>query len=241
MTRTANEAYHAKYSDSSRATPRITLYFLQASRSIRIAWLLEELGLPYEVEFAEREQQKAPQALKDAAGNPLGKFPTIRDGDEVIYESGNIVEYLCEKYDIAHAMIPTNEHPRTRVKTFIHAAEGTLAIHGLAVLYARWSFPAELKESNPKALEQIEKGLSVNVQKDLDWLELELSRSTGSFLAGNTVTAADCMMLFSVQFIFARELGTKNGGPWPKIDEWIKRCEGCTTYKEAIKKSGHAL
>ena len=54
--------------------PQITLYFLQASRSIRIAWLLEELGLDYELKFADREAGKAPQWLKDEAGG-LGKFP----------------------------------------------------------------------------------------------------------------------------------------------------------------------
>lgn len=71
--------------------PQITLYFLQASRSIRIAWLLEELGVDYDVKFADRENQKAPQWLKDEAGG-LGKFPALKDGDVMLYESGNITE-----------------------------------------------------------------------------------------------------------------------------------------------------
>lgn len=71
----------------------ITLYFLQASRSIRPAWVLEELGLDYEVKFAERENGKAPQWLKDEAGG-LGKFPALKDGDKLLYESGNIVEWV---------------------------------------------------------------------------------------------------------------------------------------------------
>ncbi|KAK0882407.1 hypothetical protein LTR87_003702 [Friedmanniomyces endolithicus] len=69
----------------------IILYFLQASRSIRIAWLLEELGLDYEVKAAEREGQKAPQWIKDEAGG-LGKFPVLKDGEVFLYESGNITE-----------------------------------------------------------------------------------------------------------------------------------------------------
>ena len=138
-------------------------------------------------------------------------------------------------------MLPENQHLRNRVRMFIHAAEGTLAVHGLSVLYARWNLPVEVKESHPKAVETMEAGLSVNVHKDLDWLEAELGRSTGSFLVGNSVTAADCMMLFSVQFIFARELGTKGGGPWPQIEVWVKRCEESLTYKEAVEKSGHKL
>lgn len=92
MTRTSNTAYHNKYSDAAQAMPKVKVFFLQASRCIRIVWLLEELGLPYEIEFADRVNQKAPQAFKDASGNPLGKFPTITDGDMVIYESGAITE-----------------------------------------------------------------------------------------------------------------------------------------------------
>lgn len=71
--------------------PKITLWFLQASRCIRTAWLLEELGLDYEVKFSDRENGVAPQAFKDAAGG-LGKFPSLQDGDVWLYESGNITE-----------------------------------------------------------------------------------------------------------------------------------------------------
>lgn len=72
--------------------PKITLWFLQASRCIRTAWLLEELGLDYEVKFSNRENGLAPAAFKKEAGG-LGKFPTLQDGDVTIFESGNIAEY----------------------------------------------------------------------------------------------------------------------------------------------------
>lgn len=71
--------------------PKITLWFLQASRSIRIAWLLEELGLDYEVKFADRENGVAPPGFKKEAGG-LGKFPMLEDGELKIQESGCIVE-----------------------------------------------------------------------------------------------------------------------------------------------------
>jgi len=92
MTRLSNLAYHSKYSDSVKSMPDITVYFLQASRSIRIVWLLEELGLPYELEFSDRVNQKAPDDFKQKSGNPLGKFPTLKDGDVTIWESGAITE-----------------------------------------------------------------------------------------------------------------------------------------------------
>lgn len=70
---------------------KITLWFLQASRSIRIAWLLEELGLDYDVKFADRENGLAPAEFRKAAGG-LGKFPMLQDGDLKVAESGCIVE-----------------------------------------------------------------------------------------------------------------------------------------------------
>jgi glutathione S-transferase len=70
----------------------VTVFFLQASRSIRTVWLLEELGVPYEVKFSNRVNQRAPQEFKDASENPMGKFPTIKDGDVTVFESGAITE-----------------------------------------------------------------------------------------------------------------------------------------------------
>ena len=70
----------------------LTLYFLQASRSIRIAWLLEELGLDYEPIFYPRENNKAPSDFKSQSGNTLGKAPVLKDGELVLYESGAITE-----------------------------------------------------------------------------------------------------------------------------------------------------
>lgn len=73
--------------------PPITLWFLQASRSIRTAWLLEELGLDYDVRFSDRTAtSKAPEDFRLASGNPLGKLPTIKDENLVVYESGAISE-----------------------------------------------------------------------------------------------------------------------------------------------------
>lgn len=304
MTRLANLAYHEKYSTTSQSQPHITLYFLQASRSIRTAWLLEELQLPYKIEFANREGQKAPVAFKEKSGSSLGKFPILRDGEVgdgeiVVSESGAITEsvflsffslllacvcekskatqscvcgtgrrrgdicwwlvgcwnmtrvdsemlkqnsYLCDHYDISSRLIPSNPYLRSRTQTFIHAAEGTLLIHALAILYFRWSTPQSLNDNMLSELAETEKNMSVSVVADLDWLEGELGSSTGRFLVGDGVTAADCMVLFSVQFIFARELGTKGmEGRWSRIMEWMERCERTETYKKAVERSGYTL
>lgn len=74
--------------------PDLTLYFLQASRSIRIAWLLEELGLDYKLEYYDREDTGlAPASFKESCGTFLGKAPVLKDGDLTILESGAITEY----------------------------------------------------------------------------------------------------------------------------------------------------
>lgn len=85
--------------------PPITLYFLQASRCIRTAWLLEELGLDYELVFSDRVNQKAPEDFKLASGNPLGKFPTIKDGKLTIGESGAINEYVSDTFDRTNSRV----------------------------------------------------------------------------------------------------------------------------------------
>lgn len=75
--------------------PDITLYFLQASRSIRIAWLLEELGLDYKLESHDREDTGlAPAGFKQSCGTVLGKAPVLKDGKLTIQESGAITEYV---------------------------------------------------------------------------------------------------------------------------------------------------
>ncbi|GAB7351171.1 hypothetical protein MBLNU459_g1621t1 [Dothideomycetes sp. NU459] len=215
--------------------PQLTLYFLQASRSIRTAWQLEELGLDYDVKFSNREQNKAPQAFKDGSGDALGKFPLLKDGELSIAESGAIAEYLCEYYDPSKRLLPTDAPTRAKVLRWVHAAEATFALHSISVLYVRW-FGA----SDPATVDKIEEGMSVNVIKDMDFLEAELKKGSGKFLVGDKVTVADCMMLFSAQFIIARKLGTQ-GRRWERVEQWIRDCEATESYKRAVEKTGHSL
>ncbi|KAF1947165.1 glutathione S-transferase [Clathrospora elynae] len=202
--------------------PPITLWFLQASRSIRTAWLLEELGLDYNLKFSERVNQKAPEEFKTDSGNPLGKFPTLQDGALTIYE---------------RKLLPHDPKERVKVRQWVHAAEATFALHAIAILYARWNIPKDAPEGT---IEAAEKGMSANVQSDLSWLETELSLSQGRFLCGDHVTAADIMMQFSADFIMARELGTQ-GRQYTNINKWLEACKNTEGYKRAVEKTGHKL
>lgn len=86
----------------------------------------------------------------------------------------------------------------------------------------------------------MERGMSINIQKDLDWLEDELSKSQGSFLCGDKITAADTMMHFSVDFIMRTKLGTQ-GKEWPEIERWLEKCRKTEAYRKAVHKTGHKL
>ena len=238
----------------AHSTPHLILYFLQASRSIRIAWLLEELGLPYELKFANRVAQKAPPEFKAESGSPLGKFPCIHDVQPdgiatIVHESGAIVEYIIENYDRGQRLLPdlaTQGWKRSQVQMMIHAAEATVMLHALAVLYFRWQMPSSFKESaeGKKMMDEVEEKMSVNVVNDLNWLEGELGSSTGMYLVGNEVTAADIMMHFSVEFTVERELGVKKetfGEKFPKLEEWLQRCRRTDGYRRAVERTGYTL
>ncbi|GIZ43513.1 hypothetical protein CKM354_000673700 [Cercospora kikuchii] len=213
--------------------PPIKLYFLQASRCIRTAWQLHELGLDYELKFAPRVNNAAPADFKQEAGG-LGKFPTLLDDGNVFYESGNICEYLSDKYDTSHRLLPAPGSPeRYRVLQWVHASEATFMLHSLACLYARWN-------QQDGDVSKTIAGLSKNVIKDLDYLQAELDKSGGKFLCGDKLTVADIMMQFSARFILERELGTQ-GGKWPGIEKWLAECEGTEGYKKAVEKTGHQL
>jgi len=139
-------------------------------------------------------------------------------------------------------------------------------IHALAILYVRWRMPSPQKTDG--TLAAIERGLSVNVQNDLDWLEAELNANNANakggrflFLVGDSLTAADIMMMFSVQFIFARRLGAEMGTEmeietesemekkekkekkkrWETVERWLRGLEGCESYLRAVEKSGYKL
>lgn len=116
-------------------------------------------------------------------------------------------------------------------------------LHALAILYATWNLPSTFIAANSSTIDAMVAGMSLNVQKDLDWLESELSDGR-EWLVGGRVTAADVMMQASVDFIFAREFGTKGvdvGKRWARTSEWLERCKRDEAYIRAVERSGYTL
>ncbi|KAG8525591.1 uncharacterized protein KY384_009235 [Bacidia gigantensis] len=220
--------------------PQLTLYDLSASRSIRTAWLLEELSLPYALIHADRSSNGLSDAdFKAQTGTILGKAPVLKDGSLTIQESGAITEYLISTYDPEdkHGLLPKHPVPvKMKILEFVHAAEATLMLHCLPFIYAKRVAPSPFPP-----LEQLQPGLQAIVRKDLDWLEAELEKKGEGWLVGDGVSAADTMMGFSVMFIFANSLAGEAEGKWKRILEWIRKIEDREAYKRAVEKTGFVL
>ena len=105
----------------------ITVHHLEHSRSQRILWLLEELGVDYEIKLYDRdpETRLAPPDLRDI--HPLGKAPLITDDDVTIAESGAIIEYLVGKYDDGTLRPAESTNERLAYTYWLHYAEGTFS------------------------------------------------------------------------------------------------------------------
>ncbi len=142
--------------------------------------------------------------------------------------------YLCDKYDKQHKLLPPVGDPkRYEALQWVHAAEATWTLHGIAVLYVRW----HQKDGDVKKTEQ---GLSKNIINDFNLLEATLKQSSGKFLFGNEISVADTMMHFSTSFILARELGVK-AEDYPRCKQYVQDCEATASYKKAVEKTGHKL
>lgn len=224
----------------------ITLFQLPVSRALRIAWLLEELQLPYNIVTGSRGPDfNADFDYKTQCGG-LGKSPTIRDGDIVVQESGAIVDYLCETYPTqsSEPLIPlaSSAAARAKVREFMHLAEGTFMMHAYPGILTK-RLPPNLLAS--KDVHEFQIIAMRRVYDDIDWLEKHLHEAKTAFLVGEYLSAADIMMGFSAQVILDRVLkqGHLNEGvekKYPCIEKWLHGLMGREALKMAMKKTGIA-
>jgi glutathione S-transferase len=201
----------------------ITVHHLQDSRSQRILWLLEELGLPYEVRRYERAPRTmlAPPELK--AVHPLGKAPVIVDEGRTIAETGAIVEYLVEKAE-GRLGPPGNRDAVLRYRHFLHYAEGSMMPPLLAMLVIN-----RLGLLGKPARAPIQKMLD----QHLDWLEAEITER--DWFAGDSFTAADIMMSYPLEACRARA-GLDESRP--QLMDWLERIHARPAYGEALARGG---
>jgi glutathione S-transferase len=201
----------------------IVVHHLANSRSQRILWLLEELGLAYEVRRYERNPKTmlAPPELR--AVHPLGKSPVVEHDGRVIAETGAIVDYLVE---LAGGRLgaPADEAGRIRYRHFLHYAEGSLMPPLLVMLVLR-----RLGLFGRPARPTIQR----MIEAHLDWLETELAGR--AWFAGDVFTAADVMMSFPLEAARHRAgLDERR----PNLCAWLQRIHARPAYAAALAKGG---
>jgi glutathione S-transferase len=216
----------------------ITVHHLENSRSQRILWLLEELGLQYRVKRYARdaETKLAPASLRKV--HPLGKSPVITDGDLTVAESGAIIEYLVGTYGAGSGLRPDDGTPeRLRYTYWLHYAEGSAMPPLLLSLIFRKMPEAPM----PFFVRPVVRGIADKVQKTfvgpqlaqhLDFMEQELSGS--EWFAGDAFTAADIQLSFPLEAAGAAGLLETR----PRLQDFVARITARPAYQRALKKGG---
>ncbi len=203
----------------------ITVYHLTVSRSERIVWLMEELGLEYRMEVHPREANGAsPPAMR--AIHALGKAPIIRDGDTVLAESGAIVEYVVRRHGGGRLAIPPEDPGFARFTYWMHFAEGSLM--SLMLIALVLSRVPEAKDSRVTAR------IAQRVKDMLAFVDAELG--AGPWFAGERFTAADIMMVFP--FTTMRRYLEYDLAPYPNLAGYMRRIEARPAYARAMTLAG---
>ncbi len=214
----------------------ITLHYLETSRAQRVLWLLEELGVEYEIKhyYRDKSTQLAPAALKEV--HPLGKSPVITDGETCVAESAAIVEYLIEKYGGGKFIPVGDEQAMLKYREFMHYAEGTI----MPFLVFTLIFNKIKEAPMPFFIKPIAKMIAnktlqgfvtPNVIGNLNYLEKEIA-TTGWF-AGTSITGADIMMSFPLEAAATR---TNLKTDYPNLSQYLETIHQRPSYKQAIEK-----
>ncbi|WP_185984404.1 glutathione S-transferase family protein [Aureimonas mangrovi] len=213
----------------------ITVHHLNNSRSQRVLWLLEELGLPYEVKRYERlKSLQAPPELK--AVHPLGKSPILTEGDLTIAETGAIVAYVLETHARGRLLPEPGSPAYWDYQHFLHYAEGSAMpplflrlvlsqIPKRAPFFARPILSAAMAKVDSVLIEP-------ETQRHMDHWEAALSK--GGWFAGGEFTAADVMMSFPVEAGASR----LDYSHRPALKDFLARIHARPAYKAALAKGG---
>jgi len=215
----------------------LTVHHLNNSRSQRVLWLLEELGLPYEVRRYERDAvtMRAPATLR--AVHPLGKSPVLTDGDVTVAETGAIVEYVLDTH-AAGRLRPERGTAAGREFTYwLHFAEGS----AMTPLLFKLVFGRILETPMPFFVKPIARGIVGNVMANfiepglklhLDFMEQSLSGRP--WFCGAEFSGADIMLSFPLEAAALRGgLGDR-----PSLRSFVERVQARPAYLRALERGG---
>ena len=216
----------------------ITVHHLENSRSQRILWLLEELGVEYEIKRYERDPETSLAPAELQRIHPLGKSPIITDGDITVAESGAVIEYLVHQYDVGR-LLPSDGTPERLAYTYwLHYAEGTFMSLMLLSLVLSRIETAKM----PFFAKPVAKGiagnvrrsfLDANVRRNLAFMETTLENST--WFCGDELTAADIQMSFPIE---AAEVRTNLRDEYPRLAAYLDRVRSRPAYQSALERGG---
>jgi len=213
----------------------ITVHHLDNSRSQRILWLLEELGLPYAIKAYKRgKDMLAPPELK--AVHPLGKAPVITDGALVVAETGAIMDYILMTYGHGRLMPVIGTEARFHYTYWMHHAEGTAMMPLLLKLVTsaiRSRAPWLIKPVADRIATSIDVTLvTPNLKTNIDFWENTLAKSF--WFAGAEFSAADIIMSFPLEVAASRA----GAGTRPHISAWLDRIHTRPAYQKALGRGG---
>ena len=216
----------------------IVVHHLENSRSHRVLWLLEELGLAYELKLYKRDPKTslAPPELKRV--HPLGKAPVVTDGERTLAESAAICEYLVDRYGGGRLRPAGGTDEHDRYTFFMHYAEGSamppLLLKLVSSRIKSAPVPFFIKPITKKIAGQLDAMFIDNqITTHFDFVEGELAKRT--WLAGDTLTAADVMMSFPIAGALSRG---GSAGRWPKMAAFLARIQEREAYKRALERDG---
>ena len=216
----------------------IIVHHLNNSRSQRVLWLLEELGLDYEIKRYERDAKTmlAPPELREV--HPLGKSPVITDDGLTIAESGAIIEYLVDRYGNGRLAPAPGSPERLRYTYWMHYAEGS----AMPPLLLKLVFDRIEKGPMPFIIKPVAKAIAQRakrsfiepqINRHLDYLESEIGQQ--KWFAGKSFSAADIQMSFPLEAAAAR--GGLNASR-PKLMDFLDRIHKRPAYKRALERGG---
>lgn len=217
----------------------LVVHHLENSRSQRILWLLEELGLPYEIRHHRRDPKTmlAPPELLRV--HPLGKAPVVEDGGTVLAETGAIVEHLVETYGGGRLVPPRGSAEKRRYTHWLHFAEGS----AMPPLLMKLVFDRIASgQGMPFVAKPVAKAIArkvgamliePNLKRQLDFMEGELAN--GPWFAGPAFTAADVMMSFPVE---AAQQRAGLDASRPRLVAWLAAIHARPAWKRALERGG---
>jgi len=204
-------------------TAMIEVHHLNNSRSQRVLWCLEELGLDYQIISHQRDPQTslAPDSLK--AIHPLGKSPVVRDGGRTYIESGAILDYLVRRYGNGRLAPREGTPDHQRYVEWMHFAEGSAMLPVMLKLYT-----SRLGEAAAPLLPRVHG----EIENNFGFLDSELADH--DYFVGDELTAADIQLTFVIQA--AKMLYTLE--KFPRLAAFLTRVQARPAYQRAIQRGG---